>query len=218
MSRLFAALYDPFMRKAERESLGAWREQLLSGLSGEVAEVGAGTGVNIPYYPASVSRVTLAEPDADMRKRLAARLGSPDLPAGSVADRVDVVDAPAETLPFADASLDAVVGTLVLCTVRDPLAVLAEVRRVLRPGGTYVFLEHGPAPEGSARLRWQRLVEPAWGRLAQGCRLTRRADEAIAAAGFLIETSRRESMRGAFPILRPTVRGLARVGPRSAAS
>jgi ubiquinone/menaquinone biosynthesis C-methylase UbiE len=196
------------MRKAERGSLGAWREQLLSGLAGEVAEVGAGTGVNVPYYPASVSHVTLAEPDAEMRKRLAARLGSRDVRARSI----DVVDAPAETLPFANGSLDAVVGTLVLCTVRDPLAVLAEVRRVLRPGGTYVFLEHGPAPEGSARLRLQHLVEPAWSRLAQGCRLTRRADEALAAAGFLIETSRRESMRGAFPILRPTMRGLARVG------
>ncbi|HEX4447572.1 MAG TPA: class I SAM-dependent methyltransferase [Polyangiaceae bacterium] len=212
MSWLFAKLYDPFMRRCERESLGPWRAELLAGLAGEVTELGAGSGANLPFYPASVSRLTLAEPDAAMRKLLSARQASIAMRAvqpGSVA----IVDAPAETLPFADASLDAVVGTLVLCTVRDPLLVLREVRRVLKPGGTYVFLEHGAAEEGSGRLRWQRRLEPAWSRVAEGCHLTRRADEAIASAGFLIETSRRETMRGAWPILRPTVRGVARATP-----
>jgi ubiquinone/menaquinone biosynthesis C-methylase UbiE len=206
MSRFLAAVYDGFMRETERACLGAWRTELLRGLAGEVAEVGAGTGLNLPHYPSAVTRLTLAEPDRAMRRHLAARHS---LEPGR-AQRVDVVDAPGERLPFADASLDAVVGTLVLCTVRDPSVVLAEVRRVLKPGGAYVFLEHGPAEPGSSRLRWQRRIEPAWRILADGCRLTRRADTALEAAGFHIESSRRESMRKAWPVMRPTIRGIAR--------
>ena len=206
MPRLLAAIYDSFMRETERACLGAWREELLCTLSGEVAEVGAGTGINLAHYPRSVTHLTLAEPDRAMRKYLAARRSTEP----HRAREVDVVDAAAETLPFSDASLDAVVGTLVLCSVRDPAAVLAEVRRVLKPGGAYVFLEHGPAEEGSRRLWWQKRLEPAWGLIADGCRLTRRADVAIEAAGLRIETSQRESMRKAWPIMRPTVRGVAR--------
>jgi ubiquinone/menaquinone biosynthesis C-methylase UbiE len=206
MSWLFARFYDPFMRKAEAGCLGAWRQELLANLEGEVAELGAGTGVNLPYYPASVRRLTLTEPDAQMRSRLAQRRASSN---GRVPS-VEIAGAAADALPFPDRSLDAVVGTLVLCTVPDPAAVLREVRRVLKPGGAYVFLEHGPAEEGSARLRWQRRLEPAWRVFAEGCNLTRKADASLEAAGFRIEGKQHESMRGAWPILRPTVRGLAR--------
>jgi ubiquinone/menaquinone biosynthesis C-methylase UbiE len=206
MSRLLAAIYDGFMRETERACLGAWRAELLGALTGEVAEVGAGTGINLPHYPPSVTRLTLAEPDRAMRRHLSARRSTEP----GRAQQVDIVDAPAETLPFADASLDAVVGTLVLCTVRDPSAVLAEVRRVLKPGGAYVFIEHGAAEEGSTRLWWQRRIEPVWSVLADGCHLTRRADVALEAAGLRIESSRRESMQKASSILRPTIRGVAR--------
>lgn len=206
MSRLLAALYDGFMRETERECLGAWREELLSGLAGDVAEVGAGTGLNLAHYPQSVARLTLAEPDRAMRRHLEARQST----APGRVQEVDIVDAPAEALPFPDGSLDAVVGTLVLCSVRDPAVVLAEVRRVLKPGGAFVFLEHGPAAEGSRRLWWQQRIEPVWASVVDGCHLTRRADESIEAAGLRIETSQRESMRKAWPILRPTVRGVAR--------
>ena len=206
MSRFLAAIYDGFMCETERACLVAWRAELLGGLAGAVAEVGAGTGINLPHYPPAVTELTLAEPDRSMRKHLSARRSTEPCRA----QRVEVLDAPAEALPFGDASLDAVVGTLVLCTVRDPAAVLAEVRRVLKPGGAYVFIEHGAAEEGSSRLWWQRRIEPAWGLIADGCRLTRRADEAIARAGLRIETSRRESMQKAWPIMRPTIRGVAR--------
>jgi len=206
VSRFLAAIYDGFMCETERACLGAWRDELLGGLAGEVAEVGAGTGANLPHYPSPVTRLTLLEPDRAMRKHLVARRAADP----GRAQKIDIADAPAEALPFGDASLDAVVGTLVLCTVRDPARVLAEVRRVLKPGGAYVFLEHGAADEGSPRLWWQRRLEPAWGLIADGCRLTRRADEALAMAGFRIETSRRESMRKAWPIMRPTIRGVAR--------
>ena len=206
MSRLMAALYDGFMRETERECLGAWREELLSGLAGDVAEVGAGTGLNLGHYPRSVTHLTLVEPDASMRRHLEARRSAEPRRV----QEVDIVAAPAEALPFPDASLDAVVGTLVLCSVRDPAVVLAEVRRVLKPGGAFAFLEHGPAAEGSRRLWWQQRIEPVWAAVVDGCHLTRRADESIEAAGLRIETSQRESMRKAWPILRPTVRGVAR--------
>ncbi len=206
MSRLLAAVYDGFMRETERECLGAWREELLSGLAGDVAEIGAGTGLNLAHYPRSVAHLTLAEPDRAMRRHLEARRST----APRRVQEVDIVDAPAEALPFPDGSLDAVVGTLVLCSVRDPAVVLAEVRRVLKPGGAFVFLEHGPAAEGSRRLWWQQRIEPVWASVVDGCHLTRRADESIEAAGLRIETSQRESMRKAWPILRPTVRGVAR--------
>jgi ubiquinone/menaquinone biosynthesis C-methylase UbiE len=206
MSWFFATFYDPFMRKSEAACLAAWRQELLGGLSGVVAEIGAGTGANLPHYPASVERVTLTEPDASMRHLLEGRRDSASVRAGEV----QIVDAPAEALPFDSGSLDAVVTTLVLCTVPRPEAALAEIRRVLRPGGALVFLEHGAAEEGSSLLRWQRRLEPAWRRFAEGCILTRRPDATIASAGFAIETLRRDTMRKAWPILRPTVRGLAR--------
>jgi ubiquinone/menaquinone biosynthesis C-methylase UbiE len=205
MSWLVASLYDLMMQPSERECVGAWRKELLAQLSGEVLEIGAGTGYNVPHYPRDLARLTLAEPDAAMRARLVAR--SADLER---AGRVSVLNASAETLPFPNASLDAVVGTLVLCTIADPGAALAEVRRVLKPRGQYVFLEHGAAAAGSTRLRWQKRLEPLWRLGADGCHLTRRADDILVAAGFVIEHQKRESMRKALPFLRPTIRGIAR--------
>lgn len=205
MSWLVATLYDVMMQPSERACVRGWRADLLAQLEGEVLEIGAGTGYNLPHYPAAVARLTLAEPDAAMRTRLAARCAGLDR-----GGRVSILDASAESLPFPDASLDAVVGTLVLCSIAEPAAALAEVRRVLKPRGRYVFLEHGAAAEGSTRLRWQRRLEPIWRIAADDCHLTRRADEILVAAGFDIERQVRESMRKALPFLRPTIRGIAR--------
>jgi SAM-dependent methyltransferase len=207
MSWLVAALYDTIMGPPERACVAAWRAELLSPLTGDVLEIGAGTGYNVPHYPPSIARLTLAEPDRAMRAKLAA--ASRGVARSGPASCASIVGASALSLPFPDGSFDAVVGTLVLCTIPDPGAALAEVRRVLRPGGRYVFLEHGAAEEGSARLRWQRRLEPAWSLAADGCHLTRRAPDLIANAGLAIEQSRSESMRKALPFLRPTVRGFA---------
>ena len=200
MSWWFAPFYDGFMQRSEAACVSEWRRELLSSLEGEVLDLGAGTGANVPFFPASVRHVVAAEPDAGMAKRIRAR--ERRVP-------VDVVDAVAEKLPFADNSFDAVVSTLVLCTVDDPDRALAEVKRVLRPGGRLIFLEHVAADDPS-RFRWQRALEPIWRVFAGGCHVTRRTLESIERAGLTIERVERESIRKALPIVRPSVRGVAR--------
>jgi SAM-dependent methyltransferase len=204
MPWLVAAVYDRFMRGAEVACLTAWRAELLAGLSGDVLDVGAGTGANLPHYPAPVQRIVLAEPDPHMLRRLRRKLEQTRDP------RVETLAAPVEALPFPDASFDAVVSTLVLCSVVDQAVALREIRRLLRPDGVFVFLEHVAAEGKPRRLAWQRRCEPVWKWLMGGCHLTRLTRNAIAAAGLRIEREQRESMRKAFPIARPCVRGIAR--------
>lgn len=204
VSRLFAAIYDPFMRTAENACLRDWRAELLERARGEVLEIGAGTGANLPFYTSEVDRLVLTEPDDHMRARLQMRL-----PAAR-AGRVEALPAPVDALPFGDASFDAVVSTLVLCSVPDVSRALAEIRRVLRPGGRLLFLEHVAADDRPERLAWQRRLEPLWSRISGNCHVTRRTAEAIRDAGFTIESVKRESVRKALPIMRPSVRGAAR--------
>jgi SAM-dependent methyltransferase len=204
VSRLFAALYDPFMRSAEQACLGAWRAELLACAAGEVLEIGAGTGANLPFYPEAVERLVAAEPDEAMRARLARHAGA------TRAGRLEVHAAAVGALPFGDGSFDGVVSTLVLCSVPDVAKALAELRRVLRPGGRFFFLEHVAAEDRPSRLAWQRRIEPLWARLAGNCHLTRRTGDAIRQAGFVVERETRASMKKAMPFLRPSIRGVAR--------
>jgi ubiquinone/menaquinone biosynthesis C-methylase UbiE len=203
MSRLFAAIYDPFMGSAERACLGRWRTELLAEAAGDVLEIGAGTGANLPFYPSTVSRLVLTEPDADMLAKLAPRMTL------CAAPRIETRAAAADALPFDDATFDVVVSTLVLCSVPDVARTLAEVRRVLRPGGRLLFLEHVAADDRPDRLVWQRRLEPLWMRVSGNCHLTRRTGESIRAAGFRVQKETRESVRKALPIVRPSVRGIA---------
>jgi ubiquinone/menaquinone biosynthesis C-methylase UbiE len=206
MSWLMAALYDPFMRASEEACLARWRAELLRDLSGEVLEVGAGTGATLEHYPRAVTRLVLCEPDPHMRRKLEARLASFE------PQNIRVSDASLDGLPFLSASFDAVVCSLVLCSVDDQKAALGQIRRVLKPGGRLVFLEHVAADSRPERLKWQRRIEPLWKRLMGNCHLTRRTAEAIQAAGFKIERIERESIRKALPIVRPSIRGIARKG------
>jgi ubiquinone/menaquinone biosynthesis C-methylase UbiE len=207
MSRFMSLIYDRFMRASERACLEEWRTELLADLSGSILEIGAGTGANVSRYPSSVKRLVLVDDDPHMLAKLEARLRESDRPG----TEIEIREASAASLPFPDASFDAVVSTLVLCSVPDPDVVLREVRRVLRPDGAFVYLEHVADEEGTARFGWQRRVEPVWKRLAGNCHLTRRTGDAIRRAGFVVEGERRESMRKALPIVRPTVRGIARL-------
>jgi ubiquinone/menaquinone biosynthesis C-methylase UbiE len=202
MSRLLAWSYDRLMRASEEACLADWRRELLRDVSGEVLEIGAGTGANLSHYPASLTRLVLAEPDPYMRDRLDRRLRQ----SGGLAE---ISDAPASSLPFPAESFDAVVSTLVLCSVPDPEGALAEIARVLRPGGRLIFLEHVAAEDRPERFKWQRRIEPLWRRVLGNCHITRRTGEAIRAAGFRVEVERRASIRKAAPVARPSIRGIA---------
>jgi ubiquinone/menaquinone biosynthesis C-methylase UbiE len=202
MGRLIAAVYDRFTEASEVACLQQWRAELLRDLTGQVLEVGAGTGLNIPFYPPTLTRLVLSEPDPHMRRQLSQK-------AQAHWDRAEVLDASLEDLPLPVEAFDAVVGTLVLCSVPRLDQALAQIHRVLKPGGRFVFLEHVAAEDRPRRLRWQHRVEPFWKRLSGNCHLTRRTADAIVAAGFAIADIKRESMRKAWPLVRPTIRGVA---------
>jgi SAM-dependent methyltransferase len=154
------------------------RRRVCAGLAGDIVEIGFGSGLNAPFYPAAVTRVAAVEP-SDLAWRLA---------AGRVrAARVPVQRAglDGQSLPFDDGSYDAALSTWTLCTIPDAAAALGEVRRVLKPGGTFHFLEHGLAPDEGVR-RWQRRLEPLQKRLLGGCHLTRPIAGLLTAAGFTV--------------------------------
>src|SRR5690606_32369050 len=142
MSWLLAALYDRVLRPTEAACLAQWRTDLLARAYGDVLELGAGTGVNLGYYPDSASRIVLSEPDPHLRAQLTRHLSE-----RADASRFELSSLDATRLDFPDASFDTVVATLVLCTVSDPDRALAEVARVLRPDGQLLFLEHVGAPK-----------------------------------------------------------------------
>jgi len=204
---LFAGVYDRMLAPMEQAGLREWRRALLADLTGTVVEVGAGTGVNLPLYPATVERLVLTDPSPAMLSRLRAAADRDTTDPGPRS--VEVVEAHADALPFDDGEVDAVVSTLVLCSVPDPAAVLAEARRVLRPGGRLVFLEHVAAEDRPARLRWQRRLDHVWPHVAGGCHLDRRTGVAIADAGFVLGDVTRESARKASPLVRAMIRGTA---------
>lgn len=175
--RLRAAVYDPMMKSAERGFLGRLRDELIAQARGTTLEIGAGTGANLARYTA-VDRVVLTEPEEAMAARLRRKLPHAAVP-------VELEEVSADALPFPDDSFDTVVSTLVLCSVPDPVRALAEVRRVLRPGGTFLFLEHGGSDDPSL-ARWQHRLDPVWRRIAGGCQLSRRVPELVRGAGFEI--------------------------------
>lgn len=201
MIGIVAALYDRIMCGVEEAGLTEWRRQLLGDLSGTVLEIGAGTGRNVNLLPSTVERLLLCEPDRHMRARLR------HVAAGRPA--TEILDAGAEHLPLPDASVDVVLSTLVLCSVDDPRASLGEIVRVLRPGGTFVFIEHVAATDRPGRLAWQQRIEPLWRRVAGNCHLARDTESTIAASGLMVKTIDRASMRKAPAFVRPTIRGKA---------
>ena len=197
LSRFSTALTDWGVERVEKAGLRDRRRALLDGVTGDVLEIGAGSGLNIDHYPPGVQLV-LAEPDLHSRERLETRLASRGRDAR-------VISARAEELPFADASFDTVVSTLVLCSVKDPDAALREVRRVLRPSGHLLLLEH--VRGHGARAALQEIVAPI-SRLLLSCAPNRRTADLVRAAGFDL-TEEPFELRGAPAWTRPAVQGAA---------
>jgi SAM-dependent methyltransferase len=185
---LCARLYARQSQQAERLGLAARRAQLLDGVAGRVLEVGAGNGLNFAHYPASVTEVIAAEPERHLRALALEAAREAPIP-------VHVVDAVAERLPFEAGDFDAVVLSLVLCSVVDVEAALEEVHRVLRPGGELRFFEHIASPRTSLRAVQRSADATLWPRVSGGCHLARESDRLIEAAGFEIERCARFGFR-----------------------
>ncbi|HEX5928527.1 MAG TPA: class I SAM-dependent methyltransferase [Solirubrobacterales bacterium] len=199
--RGFSALYDRLFKASEEAGLRQMRRELVAGATGRVLEIGAGTGANVELYRDAVEELVLAEPDPHMTRHLREKLAE----WGS---RAEVVEAPAERLPFEDGSFDTAVVTLVLCTVPDPQAALAEVARVLKPGGRLLFLEHVRSEEPGL-ARWQDRLERPWRFLGDGCHCNRDTVATIAASPLTLGDVEHEKLPKAVPIVEPLVRGSA---------
>jgi ubiquinone/menaquinone biosynthesis C-methylase UbiE len=198
---IFASQYDRFLAAAERDGLGARREELLAGARGRVLEIGAGTGLNLDYYPDSLERLVLTEPSEAMAKRLKDRVSASPL-------NPEVVIAPGEELPFEDDSFDSVVSTLVLCTVPDPVETLAEIHRVLAPGGELLLLEHVRS-ESPDRAKWQDRLETPWRWFGDGCRCNRDTVTTVKESGFSFDDLQHGTFPHSPPIIRPLISGRA---------
>jgi len=202
-SWLFAKYYDHIMADAEQKGLQDWRKSLLENVSGEVLELGCGTGSNLAFYPADVKHLVIAEPSRYMQQQLKIKLEQ------YKHLNVTILDYDGNSIPVPDDSFDAVVSTLVLCTVGNPMNTLAEIYRVLKPQAKLIFIEHVAAVNNPKRLKWQKRLEPIWKMIGCGCHLTRQTEQLIIQAGFQLQEITRESMRGVPPIVRPSIRGIA---------
>ena len=202
-SWLMAKVYDSFMRKAEKECFSKWRSGLLNNLSGSVLEVGAGTGVNIFYYPAIISKLVLTESDPNMLKILHKRAKQRnDL-------KLEIHQATVEKLPFPDNSFEFVVCTFLLCSVPIPEDSLSEIFRVLKSGGKYVFLEHVANTQNNHAYKWQKRIEPVWKIVSGNCHMTRNTEYEIEKSGLQILELHIENMDGRTSIINPFIRGIA---------
>jgi SAM-dependent methyltransferase len=199
-AKMFALTYDRQIAKTEKAGLRAFRERLLAEASGDVLEIGGGTGANLPCYGPAVGSLTITEPQPPMLRRLERRVREPS---------ARVLRAPAEDLPFDDHSFDVAVSTLVLCGVDDQPRALRELRRVLRPGGRLLFIEHVRSGDpGTARLQ-DRLN---WlNRLVVCCDCNRPTLDSIRAAGFTVTQVEHTELPKAPPFVRPTILGVATV-------
>ena len=198
--RVFAATYDRMSRKSEEAGLRTLRHSLLAGATGRVLEIGAGTGANLPLYNPSIESLVVTEPQAPMLRRL-------QRTAREHAPLAQVLRAPAEDLPFEDDSFDTVVSTLVLCGVDDQPRALREARRVLRPGGRLLFLEHVRSDDpGLARFQ----DRMNWlNRLVVGCDCNRPTLATIEAEGFGVSRLEQTVMPKAPKFVRPLIVGSA---------
>ena len=198
--RAFSAFYDSLLKGTEEAGLRDRRREVLAAAKGRTIDIGAGTGANLGLFPEG-AEVVMAEPDPHMLKRLRRKVSE------SGAD-IELVEAGAERLPFEDDSFDTAVFTLVLCTVPDPKAALAEAARVLKPGGQLLFVEHVRAQdEGLAR--WQDRLETPWRLFGDGCHCNRDTVAGIEASPLTLESVNRGELPKSPPLTKPLAWGRA---------
>ncbi|HZS24633.1 MAG TPA: class I SAM-dependent methyltransferase [Gaiellaceae bacterium] len=201
LRRLFAAMYDRVGRASEDAGMRDERRRLLASAEGVAIEIGAGTGLNLAHYPAAVTRLVLAEPDRHMRARLARRVAE-------LHPAAEVVDAPAERLPFPAATFDTAVVTLVLCSVPDQAAALDEIARVLKPDGRLLFLEHVRSDDPKVASLQDR-IRPVTS-CCVGCNPNRATLVAIEASALTVESVQHGEIPKAPTFERPMIVGSAR--------
>lgn len=181
-------ILPPLLDFAMRQNqLLAYRRAVVSAVRGRVLEIGIGSGLNLPIYSGNVALIGL-----DPSERLLAMARAR---AAETKTKVDLLQASATAIPLEDGAVDAVVMTWSLCSIGDPLAALAEMRRVLKPGGTLFFVEHGLSPEPSV-AKWQRRLTPLWCHIAGGCHLDRKVDDLLRDAGFIIAELHKDYAQG----------------------
>jgi ubiquinone/menaquinone biosynthesis C-methylase UbiE len=203
----FALTYDRQMAKTEKAGLRTFRERLLAEASGDVLEIGGGTGANLPCYGPAVGSLTITEPQRPMLRHLERNVRAHG--AGQRGPAARVLRAPAEDLPFDDHSFDVAVSTLVLCGVDDQPRALRELRRVLRPGGRLLFIEHVRSDDPATarlqdRLNWLN-------RLVVCCDCNRPTLDSIRGAGFTVAQVEHTALPKAPPFVRPAILGRATV-------
>ncbi|MBH0779919.1 class I SAM-dependent methyltransferase [Nocardia bovistercoris] len=199
-ARLFARWYPRFMAGVDRAGQADMRHAQLAGARGRTLEIGAGNGLSVPHYPDDLDELILLEPNSALRTALADRDDKPAAP-------VTVVDGDAHALNYPDASFDTVTASLVFCSLRDPARALAEVHRVLRPGGSFLFHEHVRGT--GARAVLQDLMTPVQRRVADGCHANRDFESLLRTADFDIEHLTHTRMPTLMPTIVPLVVGTA---------
>jgi ubiquinone/menaquinone biosynthesis C-methylase UbiE len=183
------ALINFAMTRGEATRL---RAAYVPAASGAVLEIGIGSGLNLPFYAAAVTRLYGVDPSAELLAMAREKVATAPFP-------VELFNQDAGRIPLADASVDTVVVTWSLCSIADPVAALSEMRRVLKPAGTLIFVEHGLAPDAGVR-KWQNRLTPFWRRFTGGCHLNRKMDDLVRAAGFDIADLRTEYVPGPRPL------------------
>jgi ubiquinone/menaquinone biosynthesis C-methylase UbiE len=203
--RFFAWYYPKVVGRAEAAGQAETRRELLAEACGRTLEIGAGSGFNLPHYTDAVTELVLSEPSPHMREHLRERLETDPPPVGSW----ELADADAENLLFDDSSFDTVTGGFIMCSIPDPEVALAEIARVLKPGGRYIFLEHVHAGDGTMLGRFQDLIELPHRYFAAGCHPNRRTWELIENSPLEIERLERGEQPKAPPSVKPTILGSA---------
>ncbi|MDT4921523.1 MAG: hypothetical protein QOI15_2425 [Pseudonocardiales bacterium] len=208
--RAFAWYYPRLMGMSERAGGAALRARAVGAALGRTLEIGAGNGYNLPHYTSAVTELVVTEPSPHMVEHLRARLADDAPPVGSW----ELVQTGAEQLPFADASFDTVTAGYVHCTIPHPERAIAEITRVLKPGGRYLFIEHVRARAGSLLARAQDVVEPLHVYVAAGCHPNRRTEQLLRESALDVEWLEHTSLPMSIPSVRPVILGAARRSAR----